>query len=336
MRARGSDLRRKIGALGEQERYTHFSYIPYREGLNTPENQKKGYEYLSDTMKKTYEHAIGNTSLWKMRSNVQGMTIAEELPWQFPLILNLVERMDFEVYFDRAGKVLKPKKELDPLMENQLGRSLTTFWANTSNAFNWQKSRVWAQGVGQIMPSTYFRYWKNDKYGDLFPESDFDIATRDHETSFRLQISHFDDQVYQLPWIVKKNWKTLMHDKESAIGILAILAAGYNGSMKRIVDEVFADMPEKDMSSLTAYRERLNPRKIMESMEKALKRRIEASSQPTYHIDKKTKKKTLLPLNAEQKEEIARHTAMYKESMTYVLKAEYVWKSLKDKYKSKF
>ena len=96
------------------------------------------------------------------------------------------------------------------------------------------------------MPSTYYRYWKNEKYGDLFPESDFDVATRDHETSFRLQISHFDDQVYQLPSMVKNNWKILMNDRETGIGIVAILAAGYNGSMKRIVDEVFAGMPEKE------------------------------------------------------------------------------------------
>ncbi len=74
----------------------------------------------------------------------------------------------------------------------------------------------------------------------------------------------------------------------------------------------------------------------MESMQKALERRIALSSKPRYHIDKKTKKKTILPLARDQQEEIARHTAMYKESMTYVLKAEYVWKTLKEKYKGRF
>ncbi len=55
-----------------------------------------------------------------MNSNAQGLNIGEELPWQYPLILNLVERMDFEVYFDKTGKALRPKNELDTMMENQL------------------------------------------------------------------------------------------------------------------------------------------------------------------------------------------------------------------------
>ncbi len=63
MRGRGSELRRKIGVLDDPEKYTHFSYIPYREGLNTPENQKKGFDYLSDTMRKTYDHSVGNSSI---------------------------------------------------------------------------------------------------------------------------------------------------------------------------------------------------------------------------------------------------------------------------------
>ncbi len=153
-----------------------------------------------------------------MRSNVQGMTIGEELPWQYPFILNLVERMDFEVYFDKTGKVLKSKKDIDALMESQLGRSLTTFGTNTSNSFNWQRNeKTHAQGVGQIIPSTYKLYEKSNRYGVLFPEEDFDIATRDHETSFRLQISHFDDQAYQFPKFIKDNWKSLMKDPQMNI-----------------------------------------------------------------------------------------------------------------------
>lgn len=89
------------------------------------------------------------------------------------------------------------------------------------------------------MPSTYALYRNNSKYGPLFPESDFDIAARDHETSFRLQVAHFDDQIHQFPDVIKKNWTVLIRDKDTRIGIISLLAAGYNGSMKRIMDEVF-------------------------------------------------------------------------------------------------
>ena len=83
------------------------------------------------------------TSIGNMRSYVPGLSIEEALPWQFPLILNIVERMDFEEYFDRATrKTLLSNTETDPVMRQQVGRSLTTFSANKEHAFNWQRSPV--------------------------------------------------------------------------------------------------------------------------------------------------------------------------------------------------
>ena len=43
---------------------------------------------------------------------------------------------------------------------------------------------------------------------------------------------------FQFPQAIKKNWKTLISDPSTQIGIIALLAAGYNGSMKRIIEEV--------------------------------------------------------------------------------------------------
>lgn len=53
--------------------------------------------------------------------------------------------MDFEVYFDSSGKTLKPKKDYASTMDAQLMKSLATFGANKTDAFNWQKSKVGAQ-----------------------------------------------------------------------------------------------------------------------------------------------------------------------------------------------
>lgn len=185
------------------------------------------------------------------------------------------------------------------------------------------------------MPTTYARFAKHEKYGPLFPEEDFDIASRDHETTFRLQISHFDDQIFQFPQAIKKNWKALISDPSTQIGIIALLAAGYNGSMKRIIEEVFGD---KNLS-LDECKELLSLSSIIASMNEAKEydiKEIEKERIPKAKKDKKTGKiiqPPTPPLTADQKSRINKRIAMYKESMTYVLKADFVWKYLKAEYK---
>lgn len=334
-------LSQKIAIYAKEEKYTHFSYIPYREGLDSKENRTAWLGYLSKTMQSTYNYRLDDgTTLAQMKSNAPWLTIWQAVPWQFPLILNIVERMDFEDYFDSGTKkILLPKTETDPMMRRQIGRSLTTFWVNKEDAFNWQRSRVWAQGVGQLMPDTYRDYWSNKKYGVLFPEEDFDIASRDHETSFRLQISHFDDQIYQFPSEIKKNWGVLIADPSTRTGIIAILAAGYNGSMSRIIKEVFGD--DKKMS-LDDCRKKLSLSYITTAMEVARDQAIQKvkdQNQPRKVRNPKTKKfETLppLPLSKDQLAEVQRYWARYKESMTYVLKADFVWKHLKEEYPKTF
>lgn len=178
--------------------------------------------------------------------------------------------------------------------------------------------------------------YRNDKkYGPLFPNSDFDSAARDHETSFRLQLAHFDDQIYQFPLTIRNNWKILMQDKTTAIGLISLLAAGYNGAMKRIINEVLGDIishpPSDEKSLIRAYRARLSPDSIMQAMEIAKNRDIgdiHDFYKPKPHRDKKMKKMIVPHELSPSKEEIAeiqKRTATYKESMTYVLKAQYVW-----------
>ena len=184
------------------------------------------------------------------------------------------------------------------------------------------------------MPTTYTRFSNHEKYGPLFAEEDFDLAARDHETTFRLQISHFDDQIFQFPQSVKKNWKALINDPSTQIGIIALLAAGYNGSMKRIVDEVFG---AKNLS-LDECKKFLTLESITSSMNDAKEYDIVAIEKENITKPKKDKKTGKMiqpptpPLTADQKSRINKRIAMYKESMTYVLKANYVWKQLKTDY----
>jgi hypothetical protein len=92
-----------------------------------------------------------------------------------------------------------------------------------------------------MLQTTYKLYRRHPVYGPFFPEEDYDIASSDHSTSFRLQIAHFDDQIYQFPKAIQAKWTTLIQDPEYQAPILGILAAGYNGAMSRIVTEIFGN-----------------------------------------------------------------------------------------------
>jgi hypothetical protein len=153
-----------IASYGEPEQYTHFSYIPYREAFDTPENQKAWFQYLKASMIATYQYRnpLNGKPVTSIHNIDTKLTVEEELPWQFPFILNLVERMDFEEYFARPSrKILQSNEVTDPLMKKQLGRALTTFGVNTKDAFNWQGkyqrctvSRSNAQEYLQSLPKT--------------------------------------------------------------------------------------------------------------------------------------------------------------------------------------
>ena len=75
-----------------------------------------------------YRNPNNNLSVNDIYSDATKLKVEEELPWQFPFILNIVERMDFEEYFARPSrKILQSKEITDPLMRKQIGRALTTF-----------------------------------------------------------------------------------------------------------------------------------------------------------------------------------------------------------------
>ena len=185
-----------------------------------------------------------------------------------------------------------------------------------------------------MLPSTYTRYREHKVYGPFFPEEDFDIASSEHETSFRLQIAHFDDQIYQFPKAIQSKWKELIHDPEYQAPILGILAAGYNGRMIRIVTEIFGD----GALDIRECKKRLKVDYIAKAMERARDldiRKIEDESIQKPRYDRKTKTTVQpppLPLTKDQKDRIQKRYSTFKESMTYVLKADFVWKHLKSDY----
>ena len=112
--------------------------------------------------------------------------------------------------------------------------------------------------------------------------------------------------------------------------------------MTRIMEEVFGKEYKKSTLDLADCKQRLSVKSIVHAMEKSKNQDIaliyESNKQKPYR-DKKTKKLIQppdLPLNKEQQEKIQKRIATYKESMTYVLKAEYVWQYLSRKHPDTF
>lgn len=334
-------LHKEEKQLKKLQKYEYFSYIPFTEMQNTEENRERGLSYLISKMKGVYE-----LNFWKKvaqyGSSIPWLTIKEAIPPNFPLVLNIIERMDFLEYFEEWSEKLKDEKVIQELMIAQINRSLTTFWLNQSDAFNRQKSRVGATWVGQIMPWTYNLYRKHEKYGRFLPEENFQLAARNHDTSFLLQISHFDDQIHQFPEIIKQNWWNLLSNPKTRLWISALLAAGYNGNMKRIMNEVFWNIDVND------YKQRLTPHAIMLAMKKHKDKKIWVIQGEINELDQKIIKwnkvevkkgkikdkwvrrlsqSQIQKMNAEIKQkqvEIQAIQNTYKESMTYVLKTQFV------------
>lgn len=113
--------------------------------------------------------------------------------------------------------------------------------------------------------------------------------------------------------------------------------------MRRIVDEVFGDIlknpPSDRQILLNRYKERLNSENIIKYMKKARDVDIDmilSQCKTSSYFDGKNQKYTQPIISPKAQGLIDKRMATYKESMTYVLKAEYVWKYLKLNYPGKF
>lgn len=219
--------------LSKIKKLIDFPYTPYNRSYDTQEMRNSGFSYIDAGTKNAFSH------LWNEKSVVgkeKKLTIREAFSHDIATTLNIVERMDFYSYFQRDGKTLKDKKTLDDLMNKQISKALTTIALNQKWAFNWQRSQVWALWIGQFMPSTYSNLL--DRYKKIFPENmPFEDGAKDHDTSFRLQALHFHEESRAFPKWIKDNWQSLVNDKEARIGLHALIAAGYNGSITRIIKE---------------------------------------------------------------------------------------------------
>lgn len=219
--------------LWEIKKVIDFPYTPYNRQYNTPEMRMHGYAYIDHSTRDAFEKLSSEKSVvwWEKK-----LTLKDAFSHDIATTLNVVERMDYYSYFGKDGKTLKSESERADIMNGQINKALTTIALNQNGAFNWQRSKVWALGIGQFMPLTYENL--KDKYQKVFPENlSFEQGAKDHSTSFRLQALHFNEESRAFPRWIKENWTKILSDPEARIWLYALIAAGYNGSITRVVKE---------------------------------------------------------------------------------------------------
>ncbi len=83
----------------------------------------------------------------------------------------------------------------------------------------------------------------NDPKSPLFFSENFDQAGSNEQQSLRFMLVHLIDQSSQLQKATfRENWSKIIHDPTSRVAMYGLMAAGYNGSMKRVRDEAFGDI----------------------------------------------------------------------------------------------
>lgn len=217
-----------------------FPYTPYNRLYDKEETRSHWFSYINNGTKSSFE------KLWNEKSLVgtkdKKLEIKEAFSHDIASVLNIVERMDFYTYFERDGTTLKSKNELNEIMNKQIWKALTTIALNQNGAFNWQRSKVWALWIWQFMPKTYENL--KERYKNIFEENlNFENGAKDHSTSFRMQALHFHEESRAMPKWIKENWSEILKDEKAKIWLYALIAAGYNWSITRVVKE--AELWEK-------------------------------------------------------------------------------------------
>lgn len=282
LRGYEASLTNDIWELAKQipniSKYVSFSYVPYQRVLDTHDTHMEGMRHLSKIMTDAYEHLKSQKRMTvtetkdgkEMTRIIDTSEIHKKAPPELAILLNLVERMDYQVYYKTipehreyklvgkpwkqrtisvhisAQEILRDTNELDTIMATQVGRALTVFGLNRENAYSWQRNiDSWALGLAQLIPSAYRNL--QIKYSTLQGKSgvptEHEVGAKNQRISMQFQIMHLYDEHHQLPSWIRSDWDRIMTDRQAMIWIYSILAAGYNGSMKNTLTESRLNTP---------------------------------------------------------------------------------------------
>ena len=116
-----------------------------------------------------------------------------------------------------------------------------------------------------------------------------------------------------------------MNDEETRISLLALLAAGYNGSMKRIMDEVF---PDKNIDNIEQVKKLMKPHTIQLAMKKARDEKVSILERKLTSLSRKLTPSQIKEIN----NEINNVNKTFKESSTYEMKARFMMRYINNEY----
>jgi hypothetical protein len=234
-----------------KSKYLEMIYSPYSPTFNTPEVRKAGFTYLKDTVTRTWAEDTRARHILKgvdAHEWVKGIEARAAIDSRVGIALAMVERMDFVPYLKRYNPKnqsweLKERSVVDAMMQEQLERALATLGVNGENTYTHQRNtRTRAAGIAQITPEGQDHMTR--RYGSsILPVSDYipdhTIGPSDPVQSLRFMQVHLIDQIQeQLPSkSVKSQWGKIMASESTRLGMHWLLAAGYNGSMSRVVGE---------------------------------------------------------------------------------------------------
>jgi hypothetical protein len=224
------------GKSKTNESYSFVSYVPYEPLLDNNEKRTQWLNYLKTSFRQAHE----KIKTANIRSQAfPGKKVHEIIPYWLPMMFNIVEHMDNNIYIgSQKDGILKPREEVFKLMGDKMGEVFYQYASNKRATYNYSLSSEGALGTAQMMPGPYGKLaWEFYPQAKLNPS--FITGMQDHTNAMMAQILWFDDILKTFPTTFKKDYLLFIEGKSQDTDIVGILGASYNkgtsisGELKR-------------------------------------------------------------------------------------------------------
>ena len=213
------------GTSKMNEPYSYVSYVPYEPMLDSPEKRQKWLDYLKTGFQQAYEK-IKTANIPSQA--FPGKKVHEVIPYWLPMMFNIVEHMDNDIYIGNREKwLLKPREEVFKLMGDKMGEVFNQYANNSRATYNYSLSRTWALGTSQMMRAPYGKLAK-----DFYPQArlnpEFIAGMQNHTNAMMAQILWFDNVIQTFPSSFKQDYLLFIQGKPQKTDVTGILWASYN------------------------------------------------------------------------------------------------------------
>lgn len=168
----------------------------------------------------------------------------------------------------------------------------------------------------------------DDLLGSKKYESRFIYASTNQAYSLRFMQVHLFDEARYLPVEIRDNWEKLITNPKTRSGLFGLLAAGYNGNISRVKDEV--GIPSGPGSMKDVLRTPKPAPKKGSKVKKFFTKLIDPDADNGTEEIFRNLQKML------ETEKLIQRLDGNIETSTYVMKFDYVWKYLEKKFPQEF